>query len=36
MTPPLPPVSLVLCTRNRPELLADTLRSILAGEEERE
>ena len=33
MTPPLPPVSLVLCTRNRPELLADTLRSILAGEE---
>jgi GT2 family glycosyltransferase len=31
--PPLPPASLVLCTRNRPELLADTLRSILEGEE---
>jgi len=36
MTPlpaPLPPASLVLCTRNRPPLLADTLRSILDGEE---
>jgi GT2 family glycosyltransferase len=28
-----PPASLVLCTRDRPGFLADTLRSILAGEE---
>jgi GT2 family glycosyltransferase len=30
---PLPPASLVLCTRNRPELLRDTVRSILDGDE---
>ncbi|HEX9942039.1 MAG TPA: glycosyltransferase [Thermoanaerobaculia bacterium] len=33
MTPPLPPASLVLCTRNRPRFLLDTLGSLLAGEE---
>lgn len=30
---PLPSVSLVIGTRNRPALLADTVRSILAGDE---
>lgn len=29
----LPPASLVVCTRDRPQFLLDTLRSILAGEE---
>lgn len=29
----LPPASLVLCTRDRPAFLLDTLRSLLAGEE---
>ena len=33
MTAPLPPASLVVCTRNRPAFLLDTLRSILSGEE---
>jgi GT2 family glycosyltransferase len=33
VTAPLPPASLVVCTRNRPAFLLDTLRSILAGEE---
>lgn len=33
MTAPLPPASLVVCTRNRPAFLLDTLRSLLAGEE---
>jgi GT2 family glycosyltransferase len=27
----LPPTSLIICTRNRPELLCDTVNSILAG-----
>jgi glycosyltransferase involved in cell wall biosynthesis len=32
MTPSLPPVSLVLCTRNRPGLVRETIESILAAD----
>jgi GT2 family glycosyltransferase len=33
MTAPLPPCSVVICSRNRPALLGDLVASILAGEE---
>ena len=31
--PGLPPCSLIICSRNRPRLLSDLVRSVLAGEE---
>lgn len=31
--PPLPPVSLLICSRNRPQLLLETVQSVLRGDE---
>jgi len=31
--PGLPPCSLIVCSRNRPQLLADLVRSVMAGQE---
>lgn len=33
MTMDLPPTSLIICTRNRPQLLSETVDSVLAGRE---